>query len=553
MWNFVFSSDLILRFSSFTAQILCITIFPFCLVFSLASHGVHSYTLLHYFLLYPMLTQLTSFAPIGIHALPVYVEIGVTPTAGEPKFQIGGLGDTAVQESKQRVIMALKSSGYRTPMGRVTNVNLAPAHIRKIGSRYDLAIAIGILQSNSIIELPAGILSSTAFLGELAFDGSLRHVNGVLSAVMACRRMGIKRIVVPAVNGQEAALVPDVEIIAVSSLREAISCLSGDTDAPSITEAAPPAQAQADAIDFADVRGQTQAKRALEIAAAGGHNVLLSGAPGSGKTLLAKALSGILPPLSRDEALEVTGIYSVANLLPADTPLLTQRPIRTVHHTASGVAIVGGGQSPAPGEISLAHRGVLFLDELAEFPTQVLEVLRQPLEDRKITINRASGTVTYPADFILVAAMNPPAYSAASAQKVKQRISAPLLDRIDLTIDVRPVEIEDLQRKPDKSAETSDTIRSRVIAARDRQARRFQGLMISTNNEMNVKDLDRFCPLNSASESLLRQAMARLHLSARSYHRTIKVARTIADLAGSEGIDTPHVAEALQYRQAIGV
>lgn len=500
-----------------------------------------------------MITQLTSFAAIGVQSLPIQVEIGVTPTANEQRFLIGGLGDTAVQESKQRVLMALKASGYFTPMGRVTNVNLAPAHIRKVGSRYDLSIAIGILQSNEMIELSRDVQRSTAFLGELAFDGALRHVSGVLSAALACKALGLKRIVVPEANGPEAALVDGLEVIAVPHLRDVIACLCGDATAPVIDQPAAATVLHSDLIDFADVRGQSQAKRALEIAAAGGHNVLLSGAPGSGKTLLANALRGILPPLTRDESLEVTGIYSVANQLPADVPLITQRPIRVVHHTASGVAIVGGGQNPMPGEISLAHRGVLFLDELAEFPPQVLEVLRQPLEDRKITINRAQGSVTFPADFILVAAMNPPKYSSSGEERMKKRISPPLLDRIDLTIDVQPVDIGDLQRKPDPRAETSGSIRARVLAARDRQTERFRDMPICTNKEMGVKELDLLCPLDKPSEMLLKQAAERMNMSARGYHRTIKVARTIADLAGAERIELTHVAEALQYRQSIGI
>lgn len=500
-----------------------------------------------------MLTQLTSFTTVGVGALPIHVEIGVIPTAGEPKFQIVGLGDTAIQESKQRVMMAMKTSGYKIPMGRVTNVNLAPAHIRKTGSRFDLPIALGILQSNSVIEIPQKTMATTAFLGELAFDGQLRHVSGVLACALACMKQGLTQIVVPSANGSEAALVPGLSVIAVDHLKDVIACLSGTMTPPIITPPACAPEMPLNIIDFADVRGQALAKRALEIAAAGGHNVLLSGAPGSGKTLLAGALRGILPPLTQDESLEITGIYSVANLLPTSTPLISERPIRTVHHTASGVAIVGGGQHPMPGEISLAHRGVLFLDELAEFPPQVLEVLRQPMEDRKITINRAQGTVTFPADFILVGAMNPPQYSSASAEKMKRRISAPLLDRIDLTIDVQPVDIADLQRKSDPKAETSATIRKRVTAARKRQAERFKKEGFSTNKEMTVRDIETFCPLDLKSQVLLKQAAEKLQFSARTYHRTIKVARTIADLADSENIAINHIAEALQYRQQLGI
>jgi magnesium chelatase family protein len=450
-------------------------------------------------------------------------------------------------------MMALKTSGFRIPMGRVTNVNLAPAHIRKAGSRFDVPIALGILQSNAVIEIPETTIANTAFLGELAFDGSLRHVSGVLACALECVKRGQKQIVVPTANGAEAALVPGLTVIAADHLKDVIGVLTGTMAAPEIEAPAAAEEAPQALVDFADVRGQALAKRALEIAAAGGHNVLLSGAPGSGKTLLAGALRGILPPLTKDESLEITGIYSVANLLPASTPLMSERPIRTVHHTASGVAIVGGGQHPMPGEISLAHRGVLFLDELAEFPPQVLEVLRQPMEDRKITINRAQGTVTFPADFILVGAMNPPQYSAASESAMKRRISAPLLDRIDLTIDVQPVDIVDLQRKTDPKAETSAMIRKRVTAARQRQANRFSKLAISTNKEMTVRDIEEYCPLDLPSQTLLRQAAEKLNFSARTYHRTIKVARTIADLAGSESISVGHIAEALQYRQQVGV
>lgn len=496
-----------------------------------------------------MLTQLTSFTTHGIDAIPVTVEVGVVPAA-EPKFQIVGLGDTAVQESKQRVAMALKTSGYRMPMGRVTSVNLAPAHLKKAGSRYDLPIALGILGSSDTVEFPEGALKGIAFLGELAFDGTLRHCSGVLACALACARHGITRLVVPVTNGSEAALVPGITVIPATSLRNVVGILLGDDEIAQVAPM-PTASGMTDVVDFADVRGQQQPKRALEIAAAGGHNVLLSGAPGSGKTLLTRALKGILPPLTREEALEVTGIYSVANLLPAGVPLIETRPMRMVHHTASAAAIVGGGQIPGPGEISLAHRGVLFLDELAEFPPQVLDVLRQPIEDRTITINRAQGSVTFPADFILVAAMNPPQYSGSGGERIRRRISAPLLDRLDLTIDVRPVEIADLTGKRDPRAETSEAIRSRVLAARERQKARFAEMRIITNKEMNVRDIERFCPLDAQCEQLLADAAKKMALSARSYHRTIKVARTIADLAGVQGISVTHIAEALQYRQQI--
>jgi magnesium chelatase family protein len=496
-----------------------------------------------------VLTQLTSFANIGLKSERITVEVG--STSGEGKFFIVGLGDAAVQESKQRVQMAVRQCGYRFPTGKIITVNLAPADIKKVGPRYDLPIALGLLLAHDIVSIPEERLQSIAFLGELALNGSLRHISGVLPAAIACSKLGIKTIVVPAVNGPEAALIPGLEVIAPENLQELVEILQGERAASPIAPPAASVRVHHDIVDFADVRGQEHAKRALEIAAAGGHNVLLSGTPGSGKTLLARAFRGILPPLTQEESIEVTQIYSVANLLPKDAPLLQERPFRLVHHTASGVSIVGGGQVPGPGEISLAHKGVLFLDELAEFPAQVLEVLRQPLEDRQITITRALGSITFPADFIMIAAMNPAQYSAGSAKKIERRISAPLLDRIDLTIDVQAVPIADLQKKPSENTDTTEVIATRVRAARLRQGKRFAGMGIGTNKEMNVKQIDQLCPLDADCEKLLRQAVERLGLSARSYHRTIKVARTIADLAGSESIGAPHIAEALQYRQNV--
>ncbi len=510
-------------------------------------------TLSHYYT-NPMLAKLTSFASFGLQCEKIDVEVGATK-GDEPNMHIVGLGDTAVKESKQRVRMALRSSGLKYPSSKVITVNLAPADLKKSGPRYDLAIALGMVMIDGSLLVDNHVCNDMAFLGELALDGSLRHVTGVLPAAIACKERGISTLVVPKVNASEAAIISGLNVIGVSSISELVDVIMGEaTPEPALPPPEPESENRTrNGIDFADVRGQEHAKRALEIAAAGGHNVLLSGTPGSGKTLLARAFSGILPALNNEESIEVTQIYSIANKLPADTPLIQQRPFRLIHHTASGVSIVGGGQIPRPGEITLAHRGVLFLDELAEFPAQVLEVLRQPLEDRQITITRAHGSVTFPADFIMVAAMNPPEFSAGNAIKIQKRISKPLLDRIDLTIDVQSVPIEDLQKAPGANCETSSQILSRVTSAREKQFKRFRNAPVSLNNEMNVKHLDELCVLESEAMTLLKEAAVKMDISARAYHRVIKVARTIADLSGDTNIHTEHIGEALQYRQNIGI
>lgn len=497
-----------------------------------------------------MLTQLTTFAA-GLESQRITVEVAGRP--GEGGMKIVGLGDTSVKESEQRVRHALRSCGYRIPRGLSITVNLAPADVKKAGPRYDLAIALGCIAVSGAAALPEERIAKAAFLGELALDGTLRHVTGVLSSALACRTFDVHSIVVPVMNGAEAKLVSGVEVAPAGHLSEVVAFLMGEGLPRGVSHQRKKKrteEVESDA-DFSEIRGQAHAKRALEIAAAGGHNVLMRGGPGSGKTLLAKAFRGILPPLTQEEAIEVTRIYSVANLLSAETPLIMERPFRSVHHTASGVSIVGGGSMPGPGEISLAHKGVLFFDELSEFPPSVLEVLRQPLEDRRITITRAAGSVTFPADFTFIAAMNPPSCSGRSLRHYLRRISPPLLDRIDLLVEVDAVPVEELERAPARDAEKSAAVRGRVTVARGHQRGRFSGTLITTNSQMQVRHIDRFCPLDETSRDLLRKATERLHLSARAYHRTIKVARTIADLEGTEGIKAPHVAEALQYRHAI--
>lgn len=501
-----------------------------------------------------MLSKINSCAVIGLDCERIEVEADIGP--GMAGTTVVGLPDTAVQESRERVKSAIKNSGALYPNLRIT-INLAPADIKKEGPAYDLPIAVGILAASGQLDAD---LSQSLLVGELALDGKLRHTNGILPVTLFAKEKGYGRLFVPKVDEFEAGLVEGVEIIPIESLTQLIDYLEGKVE---ITPARTPGLGQEYekpkyAIDMAFIKGQEHVKRALEIAASGGHNVLMSGPPGTGKTLLARAAATILPPMTKEEALEVTKIYSIAGLLPSDKPLITTRPFRTPHHSASAPALVGGGAFPRPGEISLSHRGVLFLDELPEFPRIILENLRQPLEDGIVTISRAQGTLTFPAQFTLIASMNPcpcgylndPEHDCSCSPsqiiKYQKRISGPLLDRIDLCIEVPRIKFDKLSEET--LSEPSEQIRERVQGAREIQEERFHDSSLITNSEMNSQAVKEFCRVDDATLNLLKTAVSQFNLSARSYYKILKVARTIADLDQKERIETAHVAEALQYR-----